>query len=908
MFAQFFGHNRTTLWLFPASWEDTLTFHRRLFRRSALTFLATYKDLQLGLKQSDIVFESPLWAIARDVVVSDDIIQSGDIHEHDLESHREDYATREWSPKMMHDGGPWPSSAHDVPLYDYTAHASKPQFGFPATPTNTLFNETEHPRSIFAMLGYEYRVEIPGFGVLSAFIALWLLVMAITAYLSLVCPEEQPIEQTRAKVETSVYPIATVEEITLPAAPNNDTDSPEDSAICAPLDNGSDDLQEHQPAMLEVLSGAISILDALPSVDFEALQEELIIEAIRLSTQRSSPSIAKDLQRHLCDVPVVSNPPELLEELNCVSGEPLIFITSSPSSQCQGDFRSSNPGQKSPPTLSTHRTTIMFPEPCVVTPPVPVSLRAFHGSISPPKDPQCSEVCEERKTDDGYLNNTPSLVGDTQDQCTAPEETLADVHPSITSTEGISRILSPIRADSSFMERPEGCELAANDHGYTRDTGEPDVVHLEMHNASILEEPGDEWLATSTSHSSSSDEWVPIESTPMRPQSNEGSSDSEAEDSSEHEELSDSDYARDIMPGQKYKYSVLNRRSADTAISAKSPRIRRARSMGNLLKKQDSSNAGKTGRDDSFWSDQVHVWLDGKKEVYKAPWTADQREGDPFWQETRENETDNWREHSRTSIPRRNVPSAEVNPPRKVEKAENPEAQGDETSIRKRRYSMPPLNIDTADLGTPNLSSNRADRSTDASQMIYVPPQKRAQKMGTRLSSPPLSLASRTYTRSASQFFPFETTPPSNVPVAWMPGCLYLQDPPLEEFKAIDEWWDKYTQLHGSAMRDEGPWTDGGDSIPEWRAKRAEEPDAERSDEELQDAADGEAERAEPSETPCEWRREWQQTAKRPERKRERTDDSQPDVYISWRDKHENDPASRRFVSGHRRSVTFGGT
>jgi hypothetical protein len=130
--------------------------------------------------------------------------------------------------------------------------------------------------------------------------------------------------------------------------------------------------------------------------------------------------------------------------------------------------------------------------------------------------------------------------------------------------------------------------------------------------------------------------------------------------------------------------------------------------------------------------------------------------------------------------------------------------------------------------------------SGDGPPGIYVVPQKR----GRRWS--PVSSPRPSDRPSGLGFFPFRQTPSLLTPVAWRPGCLYLSDPPADESRDADAWWDSLTRGAASAatgtVQEQGP--------------------------------------------PC--LREAQEGP------------------VSWRDRCENDPASRRIISVHRRAMTQG--
>ncbi|KAF8131886.1 hypothetical protein EV363DRAFT_1329424 [Boletus edulis] len=95
-------------------------------------------------------------------------------------------------------------------------------------------------------------------------------------------------------------------------------------------------------------------------------------------------------------------------------------------------------------------------------------------------------------------------------------------------------------------------------------------------------------------------------------------------------------------------------------------------------------------------------------------------------------------------------------------------------------------------------------------------------------------------------FFPLRKTPTLLTPKARRPGCLYIPDPPVVGSNEADAWWDRLTRGGASATGH----TSGG--VPEVGSRGA------------------------------------------------------PDGPVSWRDRHEHDPASRRIMFGHRRTMTQG--
>ncbi|KAF8557904.1 hypothetical protein OG21DRAFT_1481909 [Imleria badia] len=170
-------------------------------------------------------------------------------------------------------------------------------------------------------------------------------------------------------------------------------------------------------------------------------------------------------------------------------------------------------------------------------------------------------------------------------------------------------------------------------------------------------------------------------------------------------------------------------------------------------------------------------------------------------------------------------------------------AQVDDNSTKLRRYSSPSLSVNAS-------LSHRAD-SGDGPQGVYVVPQRRGDRCWSPVSSPRPSGRP-----SGLGFFPLGKTPPLLTPEAWRPGCLYMPDPPVDEPSQADAWWDGLTcgaaSAGGQAMR---PGPEMPDDLREQGSPFS---------------RDG-------REAP-----------------------------VSWRDRHENDPASRRIISAHRRATTEG--
>ncbi|KAG6382146.1 hypothetical protein JVT61DRAFT_790 [Boletus reticuloceps] len=118
------------------------------------------------------------------------------------------------------------------------------------------------------------------------------------------------------------------------------------------------------------------------------------------------------------------------------------------------------------------------------------------------------------------------------------------------------------------------------------------------------------------------------------------------------------------------------------------------------------------------------------------------------------------------------------------------------------------------------------------------------QKRGGRWS--PVSRVRRSDRPSGLGFFPLRKTPTLLTPKARRPVCLYIPDPPAVKSNEADAWWDRLTRGGACATGHTG----GG--VAEVCSRGA------------------------------------------------------PDGPVSWRDRHEHDPASRRIMFGHRRTMTQG--
>lgn len=140
--------------------------------------------------------------------------------------------------------------------------------------------------------------------------------------------------------------------------------------------------------------------------------------------------------------------------------------------------------------------------------------------------------------------------------------------------------------------------------------------------------------------------------------------------------------------------------------------------------------------------------------------------------------------------------------------------------------------------------------SDDGPPGIYVVPQKRGRMTGGRPRSPVSSPRTSDYP-SGLGFFPFRKTPSLLTPEAWRPGCLYIPDPPVDESIQADAWWDSLSSVRTGHVFDAGTVNQ---DVPEEQG---------------------------PSRDPH-------------------------GGQVSWRDRYENDPASRRFNAVHRRAMTEG--
>lgn len=142
--------------------------------------------------------------------------------------------------------------------------------------------------------------------------------------------------------------------------------------------------------------------------------------------------------------------------------------------------------------------------------------------------------------------------------------------------------------------------------------------------------------------------------------------------------------------------------------------------------------------------------------------------------------------------------------------------------------------------------------SGDGPQGIYVVPQKRRRTTDRGWS--PMSSPRSCDRPSGLGFLPFRKTPS-----AWRPGCLYISDPPEDEASQADAWWDSLSSVGSCGSASGAGHRCGIGKV-------------------IQDVAE-----------------QWPPFSR-----------DAPDAAVSWRDRYENDPASRRFISVHRRAMTEG--
>jgi hypothetical protein len=240
------------------------------------------------------------------------------------------------------------------------------------------------------------------------------------------------------------------------------------------------------------------------------------------------------------------------------------------------------------------------------------------------------------------------------------------------------------------------------------ENGAEGTVELELDHNRMKPDAGHVDKSTSTSTPETSSDLDPVPPLTQPPE-DESSNGRRTDNGSECEDVSDSDSqgVEVALPEKRYEHSVLGRRTA--SLDATVTPLRRARSMGYLLKKRELSDDNEVGGGDTFWADQVDARLSGRQDIYQAPRRSEQRYSscDPFWyQGGREDDVDNWRErHPQDTYIGNENPISD-----KPGQDEYLGTQIEEGGTRERRYSMPPLKFDSADAEWPNLSSDRADR------------------------------------------------------------------------------------------------------------------------------------------------------------------------------------------------------
>ncbi|KAF9222401.1 hypothetical protein BS17DRAFT_881205 [Gyrodon lividus] len=796
---------RTTLWHFLCQWDDTLSFHAKLFHCFLLRLLARHGSVSLVLKGSDgmlAIILGPIFALTG---LSDNsgVSRAPGLRPSSWDHFPSKDAGIQCPPKRRYGDIPWflfpegsPANNQTVPIYPtFVAHATDI--------THSLHNETQHFLVSSEMPGSEdlagnYNISLPA---IAGFVALWLIILVVVIRH---CSNGTKSHSTKHvpcdAVRIDVDPTADLDEWLIRPLFDDDNGYLGWKATRHLIDGGAGDLEKQRAVM--------------PGAWFEEQEQQLIIGVF--------------------PQPVVDTV-EILEVL-LLQYEMLPTMTSNPARESS-----------------------------TATP--PASLEASHYSVDMSICPDGTEGHEQERSNGLNVSNAPS-TNDAPAQSEANSE-IRDRAPLTVSS----------KSDSTVPR--EG-----NDGG-AEGAAEPDLDH-ERTTANV----GHVGKSLSTSTPENCSVLDPVSSPPLiRSHTDESASSSEIDDHPEHEDVSDSDSrcAEVILPKKRYEYSVLGRRTNGASPVTPPPPLRRVRSTGYLLKNREVLDDADAAGWDTFWADQVDARLsDGGQDLYRAPRRTEYRDGscDPFWyQGRREDEADNWRERHLEDIDiGKERPSLE-----KGGEVEHLGIQIGQTSTRQRRYSMPPLKVDKADAESPNLSSNRADRSADTPQGRYVVPQKRAQTMrDPHLSSPPSPRPSSNVS-SKLGFFPFKTAPSLLVADAWSPGCLYFPNLPVDEFRQVDEWWDSMTLLFKPAPAMEA-------SVD--------------NDEEVTDGSRLESEPREPTDPGASEGR----TLDIPERKRERTASSQgapsqfgrQDAGISWRDRYENDPATRRFISGHRRSATGG--
>lgn len=112
--------------------------------------------------------------------------------------------------------------------------------------------------------------------------------------------------------------------------------------------------------------------------------------------------------------------------------------------------------------------------------------------------------------------------------------------------------------------------------------------------------------------------------------------------------------------------------------------------------------------------------------------------------------------------------------------------------------------------------------SEDGPPGVYVVPQKRG-RTWSPVASPHVS------DRPAGLgFLPFRKTPTLLTPEAWRPGCLYVADPPAEEARQADAWWDGLSAGAGHVLEGDAAAFSREGGQGSWRDRYANNPASRR--------------------------------------------------------------------------------
>ncbi|KAH7883362.1 hypothetical protein F5I97DRAFT_2075789 [Phlebopus sp. FC_14] len=336
--------------------------------------------------------------------------------------------------------------------------------------------------------------------------------------------------------------------------------------------------------------------------------------------------------------------------------------------------------------------------------------------------------------------------------------------------------------------------------------------------------------------------WTPLP-TSRRPQR---SNDENASDVSSDESLLQSAGTTDGPSPVDYSLYVYDRRTKT---------LRKPRSLGcfeQIVKfgEQMARNGDSVNPDDGFWHDEVEEAENRNSSM--------EEDLDPRDQET------NCRARSRsfTSTP---VCDESRSPDRQLaEDGHEPLAEGGRE--KKRRYSLPTITVIP---NSPSLASNRAQshalggkENHTASTAKYIPPQKRTQFKGCQSWRSTRALPRDTNT-SPRTFVPFNCNLSPRVASAWPPGSLYIPNPPTGEFAHIDAVHEILKKLHTVTLCIEGPPDVTAPDVNECKGRQ----------------------------TGLETEFSFSEGGIR--------------LNLSWRDKYENDPASRLGISKHQLSGTW---